>query len=103
MRGEALRGALSAGITYVGPRPLPFGQRSQDIFTVDASATLEWTRFELGVIATNLLDRRYRLTELNYASDFRSQPTATLVPERHFTAGAPRAIFGTFAIRFGGT
>src|SRR5262249_6455680 len=55
---KAIRGALSSGMTYVGPRALPFGQRSQDIFTVDASATLEWTRFELGLMVTNLLDRR---------------------------------------------
>jgi iron complex outermembrane recepter protein len=103
LSGKPFRGALSSGITYVGPRALPFGQRSQDIFTVDASATLEWTRFELGVVATNLLDRRYRLTELNYASDFHSQPQATLVPERHFTAGAPRGIFVTFAVNFGGS
>jgi TonB family protein len=102
IRGKAIRGALGAGVTYVGPRALPFGQRSQDIFTVDASATLDWTRYELGIVATNLLDRRNRITELNYASDFHSQPQATLVPERHFTAGAPRGIFGTFAIRFGG-
>jgi TonB family protein len=102
IRGKPVRGALSSGVTYVGPRPLPYGQRSQDIFTVDASATLEWTSFEIGLISTNLLDRRNRLTELNYASDFHGQAQATLVPERHFTAGAPRAILATFAINFGG-
>jgi TonB family protein len=100
---RAIRGALSSGITYVGPRALPYGQRSQDIFTVDASATLEWRNVEIGVLATNLFDQRYRLTELNYASDFHSQAQPTLVPERHFTAGAPRGIFGTLAINFGGS
>lgn len=100
--GEKIRGALGSGITYVGPRALPFGQRSQDIFTVDASATLSWTRYEVGILATNLLDNRYRLGEFNYASDFHSQSQPTLVPERHFTAGAPRGIFATLAINFGG-
>ena len=100
--GKKIKGTLSSGITYVGPRALPFGQRSQDIFTVDAAATLSWTRYEVGLIATNLLDNRYRLGEFNYASDFHSQPQPTLVPERHFTAGAPRGVFGTFAINFGG-
>ena len=100
--GEKIRGAIGSGITYVGPRALPFGQRSQDIFTVDASATLSWTRYEVGILATNLLDHRYRLGEFNYASDFHSQSQPTLVPERHFTAGAPRGIFATLAINFGG-
>jgi hypothetical protein len=100
--GKPLTAALSSGYTYVGPRALPFGQRSQDISILDASATLEWTQFELGLVVTNVLGNRYRLTELNYASDYHSQPQATLVPERHFTAGAPRGIFGTFAVNFGG-
>ncbi len=100
--GEKVKGAIGSGITYVGPRALPFGQRSQDIFTVDASATLSWTHYEVGIIATNLLDHRYRLGEFNYASDFHSQGQPTLVPERHFTAGAPRGIFATLAINFGG-
>lgn len=100
--GKKIKGTLSSGITYVGPRALPFGQRSQDIVTVDGSATLTWTRYEVGILATNLFDNRYRLGEFNYASDFHSQPQPTLVPERHFTAGAPRGVFGTLAINFGG-
>jgi len=50
------------------------------------------------------------LGEYNFASDFRSYRASpgggsaqpTLVPERLFTAGAPRTIFGSFAINFGG-
>jgi hypothetical protein len=99
-----IKGGLSAGITYVGARPLPFGQRSQDLFTIDLSATLSWRHYEIGVISTNLLDTQYRLGEYNFASNFQSplQPP-TLVPQRLFTAGAPRAIFATFAITLGGT
>lgn len=100
--GRTVRGTLNGGVTYVGPRALPFGQRSQDIFTVDASATLTWRNYELGLLSTNLFDRRYRLSEFNYASDFHSQAQPTLVPERHFTAGAPRGVFATLAITFGG-
>jgi iron complex outermembrane recepter protein len=100
--GEALRGALAAGVTYVGPRALPFGQRSGDIFTVDTSATLAWSSYEVGLIVSNLLDNRYRLGEYNFASDFHTQSEPTLVPVRHFTAGAPRSVFGTFAVTFGG-
>ena len=99
---KKIKGAIASGITYVGPRALPFGQRSSDLFTVDASATLSWTHYEVGIIATNLLGKQYRLGEYNYASDFHSQAHATLVPERQFTAGAPRGIFGTLAVNFGG-
>jgi hypothetical protein len=102
MGGSKTRGALSAGITYVGRRALPLGERSQVVFTVDASATLGWKNFELGLIATNLLDRRYRLGEYNFVSDFRSDPQPTLVPIRHFTAGAPRGVFLTLAVSLGG-
>jgi hypothetical protein len=100
--GHKVKGALASGITYVGPRPLPFGERSQDIFTVDGSATLSWTHYAVTLSATNLFDRQYRLSEFNYASDFHSQPHPTLVPERHFTAGAPRGVFATFGVNFGG-
>jgi TonB family protein len=102
--GSPVKGALGVGITYVGPRPLPFGQDSEDTFTIDGSATLEWKNYEIGLVVTNLLDSKYRLGEYNFASDFRStnQPP-TLVPERMFSAGAPRQVFATFAIRVGGT
>jgi hypothetical protein len=99
---QPLRGALSAGVTYVGPRALPYSERSQDIFTIDVSATIAWSGYEVGLVSTNLLDRQYRLTEFNYASDFHSQAEPTLVPVRHFTAGAPRGIFATFSATFGG-
>ena len=110
MLGSRPRAALGVRTTYIGPRALPFGQRSDAVFTVDSSATLSFSQFELGLTVTNLLGSQYRLGEYNFASDFhsynaasspaRSQPT--LVPERTFTAGPPRAIFGSFAINFGG-
>jgi TonB family protein len=100
---DPVRGALGAGVTYVGQRALPFSERSQDIFTVDGSATIAWSNYEIGLVVTNLFDRRYRLGEYNYASDFQqSQSEPTLVPMRHFTAGAPRGFFATFAATFGG-
>ena len=102
VRGSPFKGALSAGVTYVGPRALPFGQRSNDIFTLDSSATIGWKNFELGFTVTNLFDTRYRLGEYNFASDFHSRPQPTLVPERAFTAGPPRGFFVSFAINFGG-
>jgi TonB family protein len=96
------RGSLGAGLSYVGPRPLPYGQKSQSMFTADASATFTWTHYELGLTVANLLDARYRLGEYNYPSDWHTEPQPTLVPMRQFTAGAPRAFYLTFGINFGG-
>jgi iron complex outermembrane receptor protein len=102
IRGSALRGSLSLGAGYVGHRALPYGQRSDTIFTLDSGASAAWRSFELELQCTNLLDTRYRAAELNYVSDFHSQPLATLVPARHFAAGAPREVFLSLAITLGG-
>jgi TonB family protein len=101
--GHGFRGIAAAGVTYVGARPLPLGERSNTIFTVDLSATLGWWLLDIGVSATNLFNRRYRLGEYNYVSDFHSDPNLpTLVPTRHFSAGAPRALFLSISVNLGG-
>ncbi len=100
-RDKPLFASLAVGVTYVGPRPLPYGARSDTIFTVDASATLGWWIFETGISAQNLLDAQYRLGEYNYASDFHSQSFPTLVPVRQFTAGPPLTFLWSFAIHYG--
>jgi hypothetical protein len=58
--------------------------------------------FKLALAATNLLDAKYRLGEFNYASDFHSQPSPTLVPTRHFSAGTPRVVMLTLEFLVGG-
>jgi outer membrane receptor protein involved in Fe transport len=104
-----VRGALSAGITYVGQRPLPFGALSGTIFTLDANATLAWTNYEVGLTVTNLLDTKYRLGEFNYVANFNPGGSGApsgpppYVPGRLFTAGAPRGVFVNCAVNFGGT
>lgn len=98
-----VKAVAGLGITYVGHRALPYGQRSDAIFTVDLSANLRWSGVDLGVAATNLFDRQYRLGEFNYASDFHSTTEPVLSPVRHFTAGAPRAIFATLGLTWGAT
>lgn len=100
--GSPVNAAAGAGVTYVGRRPLPYNQLSDPIFTIDASANLSWRRFELGLEVTNLFDKRYRLGEYNYSSNFQgSESLPTLVPVRHFSAGPPRMLFVTLAIVFG--
>ena len=101
--GTAPRAALGAGITYIGRRALPYGQRSDTIFTLDGNASIAWRDYELGVAMTNLLDTQYRLAEYNFVSDFRSTPDPTLVAARHFAAGAPRSVMLTLSASFGGS
>jgi TonB family protein len=102
-RGLPVRLSLSGGVTYVGRRPLPYGETSSDILTIDAAVAAAWSRYELRLISTNLLNSQYRLGEYDYASDFRGAAQPTLVPERAFTAGAPRAVFVSFRLDFGGS
>jgi iron complex outermembrane recepter protein len=102
LRGHPLRASLATGITAVGPRPLPYGTRSDTIFTIDGNLGVGWRFVDLNLSIQNLLDTRYRLGEYNYASDFHSQSFPTLVPVRHFSAGAPRTILFSIALSYGG-
>jgi TonB family protein len=100
--GRALHGTVTAGVGYVGRRALPYGQRSDTIFTVDGAAAVAYRAVELEFSAMNLFDQRYRIAEYNYVSDFHSASAPTLVPARHFAAGAPRTLFVSLAVHFGG-
>jgi iron complex outermembrane receptor protein len=100
---EAPRAALALGASYIGRRALPYGQRSETIFTLDGSASASFRGYELELEVTNLLDARYRQAEYDYVSDFGSGDPPTLVPARHFAAGAPRAFFVSLSANFGGS
>jgi iron complex outermembrane recepter protein len=89
---KPIRATAGLGVTFVGPRALPYGERSDQVFTLDGSVSATWTRYRIGLSAANLLDTRYRLGEYNYASDFHSQAEPTLTVTRQFTAGAPRTV-----------
>jgi hypothetical protein len=99
-----LRGSLASGITYVAPRPLPYGEESDPVFTIDGSASLGWSAIELGVEVSNVLDTRYKLGEYDYTSDFHSGDAdlPALVPTRHFTPGAPRTVLFDVTVHLGG-
>jgi iron complex outermembrane receptor protein len=90
---HAVTGLAGVGVSYVGRRALPFGERSDRIFTIDASTQATWDRYTVGIKASNLLDTEYRLGEYNYSSDFNGPPAQpTLAIARHFAAGAPRTV-----------
>jgi iron complex outermembrane recepter protein len=97
-----VRASFGPAVTFVGARSLPSGQASEAYVLVDAALKFDWRAFELSLIATNLLDARYRLSEFTFVSDFHTQSQPTLLPERMFTAGAPRMLFLSLAITVGG-
>lgn len=101
--GIPFKGRLGLGFTYVGRRALPLGQRSDIIAVLDMNAELSWRGWSAGISVTNLLNQLYRQTELNYASDFHTSGSLpSLVPTRHFVAGAPRAVLLTLGMHLGG-
>jgi TonB family protein len=99
--GRDLFGTAGGTVTYVGPRPLPYNTASDPIFTVDLTASLRWSAFELAVGSTNVFDARYELGEYNYVSDWHTFNPPDPSPERHFSAGAPRFVFVTLGVTLG--
>ncbi len=99
---KPIRGTIGYGFSYVGHRPLPYGQVSEIVALSDVSASLDWSIWRVRLSSQNLFDLRYKLGEYNYASDFRSLPEPTLAPERAFTAGAPRTVLLTLSATLGG-
>jgi hypothetical protein len=99
---KPVRATLGYGVSYVGRRPLPYGELSDTIFLSDASIGLGWSIWNVRLVGQNLFDARYKLGEYNYASDFHSAPAPTLVPERSFTAGAPQQILLSLSATLGG-
>lgn len=99
--GEPLVGRVGLGFTFVPGRPLPNRLQGDAFYLLDASAEIRLWSFAVGVEGRNLLDLRYRQSELNYTSNFRGPslpPPRT--PQRHFAAGEPLFIAGTLTVYF---
>ncbi|MBA3540788.1 MAG: TonB-dependent receptor, partial [Deltaproteobacteria bacterium] len=91
------------GAAYVAPRPLPQSERSDAVFTIDASSSARWNGIELGLSLENALDSRYNLAEYNYSSWYpQVSGTAfpTRVPTRQVSPGPPRQISLTLTLYF---
>jgi hypothetical protein len=90
--------AVGVGAQLVGYRALPFSERSDAVFLVDAGASVRVGFVELGVKARNLFDARWRDGQFNYPSDWDPGPAGSRVPVRHFTAGRPLSLDVTLAV-----
>lgn len=83
-----LRGGL--GLTLIGPRPLPYDEWSFAVFLADALLAARVGAVEVRAEVHNLFDSRWRDGEFVFASRYASGAAASLLPVRHFSAGAPR-------------
>jgi hypothetical protein len=87
---EPFGARVGSGLSYLSPRPLPFGERSDPVTLLDAAAGVFWGPAELSVELFNLLDARYAAVEYNFASDWDpNDDVRPRTPARHFAAGAP--------------
>lgn len=106
-----IRATVGYGVSYVGRRPLPYGDVSDVTFISDASVGLAWSVWSARLSGQNLFDAQYKLGEYNYASSFCAPGSGcpgrpaepTLAPERSFTAGAPRQVMLSLSATLGGT
>jgi outer membrane receptor protein involved in Fe transport len=92
-RGIPIAGRLGAGASLMARRPLPYGEWGHDVFLIDTAAALRVGRVELTAEVFNVLDARWYDGEFVYASRWNRGQAASLVPQRHVTAGAPRTLF----------
>ena len=95
---HGLSGTAGFAINFVGPRALPFSQTAASTLELDASASVRWSFVRLGLLAQNLTNARYPLTELYYASNFNSRSEPTLVPTEHFSAAPPFSLLATLSL-----
>lgn len=89
---------VGAGLEGLASRPLPFGERGQNVFLVDARAALRLREVELGVDVFNLLGADWYDGQFVYASNFGRSSTPPRVPFRHVTVGPPRTLFASLSI-----
>lgn len=86
------------GLTLIGPRPLPYGERSRTVFLADLGLGARSGPVGLRLEVQNLLDARWRDGEFVYPSRFDPSAPASLLPARHFTAGNPRIVSLTLEV-----
>lgn len=91
----ALRTKLGQELTW--QRPLPYGEVDPGYWLLDTALSLVWSRYELELEVSNLLEATWYDGEFVYPSRF-PQANPSLLPRRHVTAGSPRALLLSFTL-----
>lgn len=100
LRSRAVSLGAGLGLSHLSSRPLPYSQAADPVTILDLQATARWWFLELGVQIYNAVGSRYAALEYSFVSDWQSQPIPSLVPARHFAAGAPRTALGSLSFHF---
>ncbi len=97
-RGQSWLGKLATGYSFISARPLPYGKSAEPVSLLDASASLTFKPFTVGLEIFNLLDAEYAASVFNFVSNWDRQGVPSRTPERHIAAGAPRTIMATLEV-----
>jgi hypothetical protein len=97
---DVIRGELGTGFTYLSPRPLPYSRFADPVALLDLSASVRWRWFEFRLDVFNVIGGEYAATEYSFVSDWSPGEIPSLLPARHFSAGAPRTLLGTVGLHF---
>jgi iron complex outermembrane receptor protein len=87
-----------AGLSYLSPRPLPYGDFAEPVALLDASVGASWGALELSLEGFNLLGRRYAASEFNFASSWDPDAPRSRTPVRHTAAGPPFSWLATLGV-----
>jgi iron complex outermembrane receptor protein len=98
--GGSVEGRIGAGYTFLSARPLPYGQFGDPVSLLDLSLGARWRWLDIGLEAWNVANVRYAGTAFSFVSDWGKREVPSLLPARHFSAGAPRAYLGTLGVLF---
>ncbi|MBN2798714.1 MAG: TonB-dependent receptor [Deltaproteobacteria bacterium] len=99
LAGSPVQARLGGGLTWVPPRPLPYGERADTFLKLDGAATLERWPLALSLEVRNLLDRENSATELVYASQFEGPDAPPdRLPAHHLIADEPRTAMLTLTL-----
>ncbi|MBK9260812.1 MAG: TonB-dependent receptor plug domain-containing protein [Polyangiaceae bacterium] len=99
--GRDLVGHIGTGLSYLGRRPLPYGEFGRDIFLADVSVGLRLREVGIKVDMENLLDAQWYDGQFTYASSFVRGAAPSLVPRQVVTVGAPFTLMATLSLYLG--
>lgn len=91
-QGLPLGGRTGLGLSFLSPRPLPYGEFADSAALLDASVGVRWGALDLSFEVFNVLNARYAAVEYSFASDWDpNDGVRPRTPARHLAAGAPRS------------
>ncbi len=93
-----LRGELGLGATVLSSRPLPYGQFSAPLGTLDVRGAIGWGPVTIGIDLFNVTDAQVAAIEYAYASNWTPSEAPSRLPARHFSAGSPFTFLASLTV-----